>query len=241
VEAASVRIIPGDTDTAPDAGPASLSRNITVVTKLVERACLAIRKQRFRDPLPITVRRACRPVKTPSWNNGLNGSNRSGGSGGFIDFIDQNALAHLGWGAAVVEVEIEPVEYVPRIRGVWLGVDGGKILAEGRARRSLKFAVVQALGWASREKIAYDEGRIPDRQIRSYDIPNPRDIPPIQIDFIWTEAALPKGIGELPYSCVPAAYVQAVSQAVDHPFTGIPLTARDIWDAEQAKRPEGVL
>jgi CO/xanthine dehydrogenase Mo-binding subunit len=67
----------------------------------------------------------------------------------------------LGWGAAVVEVEINPIEYTPQIRGAWLGIDGGKILSEKRARRSLRASSVQALGWASGEQLFYREGVIP--------------------------------------------------------------------------------
>jgi CO/xanthine dehydrogenase Mo-binding subunit len=223
IEAGMVRVIGGSTDEVPDPGPASLSRNSTVVTHLVERACNAIRKQRFRDPLPITVRRGCRPGKLPNWEGKP---------------LDQNALNRLSWGTAVVEVEIDPIEYVPKIRGVWLGVDGGRILSESRARRSLTFSVIQALGWASREKIRYEAGRIPPEEVNNYDIPAPAEIPPIHIDFIWNDTVNSKGIGELPFSCVPAAYVQAVSQAMDYPFEKIPLTGKDIWEAEKSKEKE---
>jgi CO/xanthine dehydrogenase Mo-binding subunit len=226
VEAAAVRVTANDTDSAPDSGPSSLSRNSTVITRLVERACTAIRKQRFRDPLPITVRRTCRPGKIPNWEGKP---------------LDQNALGHLSWGTAVVEVEIDQIEYTPKIRGAWLGVDGGRILSEERARRSLTFSVVQALGWASREKIFYEEGRIPSEQVYDYDVPAPGEIPPVHIDFIWNDTVNPKGIGELPFSCVPAAYVQAVSQAMDHPFEKIPLTGKDIWEAEKLKGTEEAL
>jgi CO/xanthine dehydrogenase Mo-binding subunit len=117
-------------------------------------------------------------------------------------------------------------------------VDAGKVLSEERARRSLKFSTIQALGWASREQLAYVDGQIPLRHIYDYDIPSLPDIPPVHIDFVWSDAASPKGIGELPFSCIPAAYVQAVSQAVDHPFEKIPLTARDIWEALALKKQE---
>jgi CO/xanthine dehydrogenase Mo-binding subunit len=221
-----IRVRANGTDRVPDSGPSSLSRNVTVITKLVERACAAIRKQRFRDPLPITVRRSCHPLKAPGWEERP---------------YDQTALSHLGWGAAVVEVEIDPVEYIPKIRGAWLGVDGGKILSEARARRSLKFSIIQALGWASRENLAYEEGQIPLKYIYDYDIPSPQDIPPIFIDFLWTDTVNPKGIGELPFNCIPAAYVQAVSQAMDHHFEKIPLTSKDIWEAGKLKEQEKVL
>jgi CO/xanthine dehydrogenase Mo-binding subunit len=217
LETGAVRVISDTTDGIPDSGPACLSRNVTVITHLVERACGIIRKQRFRDPLPITVRRSYHPAKAAGWGRP----------------VDQNALTHLSWGAAVVEVEIDPVEYNPRIRGAWLGIDGGRILSEGRARRSLKLGAVHALSWASREELIYEEGGIPDGYVHNYSILSPREIPPIHIDFIWNDTVNPKGIGELPFNCLPAAYVQAVSQAMDYPFEKIPLTAKDVWDVKK--------
>jgi CO/xanthine dehydrogenase Mo-binding subunit len=219
-----IRVIRGGTDTAPDSGPACLSRGITVVTQLVELAAAAIRKQRFRDPLPITVRRSCKCAYVPPW-------------GAETGRIDRNAFSHAGWGAAVVEVEIDPVEYTPNIRGVWMSLDGGKILSQRRAWRSARFSIIQALGWASRERLSYEEGRIPDGQFLAYDLPNLREIPPIHIDFIFNETASPKGIGDIPFNCVPAAFAQAVSQAADHHFAQLPVTARDIWDAGKFGRP----
>jgi CO/xanthine dehydrogenase Mo-binding subunit len=225
-----LRVVSDTTDGAPDSGPASLSRNIAIITKLVERSCIAVRKQRFRDPLPITVTRSYRPGKTAPWGGGQNPP--------LLRQIDPNALTHLGWGAAVVEVEIDSVEYIPKIRGIWLGIDGGRILSETQARRSLKSAAIQALGWASREEVNYLEGEIADLLIHNYAIPAPAETPPIRIDFLWNDTAMPKGVGELPFHCVPAAYVQAVSQAMDHPFARIPLTSRDIWEAGKLKKPE---
>ncbi|MDR2186125.1 MAG: xanthine dehydrogenase family protein molybdopterin-binding subunit [Treponema sp.] len=218
LEAGAVRVVSDNTEGVPDSGPACLSRNVTVITHLVERACGVIRKQRFRDPLPITVRRSYHPARAAGWGERP---------------VDQNVLTHLSWGAAVAEVEIDPVEYSPRIKGVWLGIDGGRILSESRARRSLKLGAIHALSWASREELVYEEGRIPDAYFHNYSILSLREIPPIHIDFIWNDTVNPKGIGELPFNCIPAAYVQAVSQAMDYPFEKIPLTAKDVWDAKK--------
>lgn len=230
IEAGKVRVLARNTADSPDSGPASLSRNVTILTKLVERCCLAIRKQRFRDPLPITVRRVSRPLK----NSGLVESFPVPEG----RLFDSGSLSQLSWGAAVVEVEIDPAEYAPKIRGAWLGIDGGRILSETRARRCLKASVVQALGWASRERLEYIDGRIDKAQIDAYDIPKPCDIPPIAIDFLWNDTGESKGIGELPFGCIPAAYVQAVSQAMDHPFETIPLGAAEIWEAEKLRKTE---
>jgi CO/xanthine dehydrogenase Mo-binding subunit len=120
-----------------------------------------------------------------------------------------------------------------------MSLDGGKILSQRKAWQSVRFSVIQALGWASRERLSYEEGSIPAGQFPVYDLPNLQEIPPINIDFIWNNAAPPKGIGDVPFNCVPAAFVQAVSQAVDHPFERLPVTARDIWDTGKFRRAAG--
>ncbi|MDR0878739.1 MAG: molybdopterin-dependent oxidoreductase [Treponema sp.] len=224
IEPGMVKIIP---DGSADSGPASASRNITVLTGLVEKCCAAIRKQRFRDPLPITVRKICRPAK---------GGGSLPNAAGKIP--DANCFAHPGWGAAVVEIEIDTIEFFPRVRGAWLGIDGGKILSENRARRSIKTSAVQALGWACREQLVYIDGAIPAESFAEYSIPSPVEIPPIHIDFIWNDTEESKGIGDLPFNCLPAAYLQAVTQAMDHHFQNIPLRPRELWEAAKLRKKE---
>jgi CO/xanthine dehydrogenase Mo-binding subunit len=120
-----------------------------------------------------------------------------------------------------------------------MSVDGGKIIAEDRARKSLKESAVQALGWAYQEHINYVNGIIPMDQYDNFNIPNPSEIPPIGIEFITNGQNESKGIGDLPFTCIPAAYLQAVSQAMDYHFQSIPLKALDIWYAGVAKRKKG--
>jgi CO/xanthine dehydrogenase Mo-binding subunit len=211
---------------SPDSGPLTLSRTITVLAKLVEQACQVIGKKRFRAPLPISVRKTVRPSPNPAWDAcfpPLRGA------------PDHNGFTRPGWASAIVEVEIDPVEYIPRIRGIWMSVDGGKIIAEDNARKSLRESAMQALGWAHREQINYDHGAIPVKQYDNFDIPNPAEIPPITIDFIRGDHHEPKGIGDLPFTCIPAAYAQAVSQALDSHFQSIPLKEIDIWYASNKK------
>jgi len=207
---------------SPDSGPLTMSRAVTVLTKLLEQACLAISKKRFRNPLPLSVRKTARPQKNPAWDELFPRPENT---------VDHSGFARPGWASAIVEVEIDPVEYLPRIRGVWMGVDGGKILAEDLARKNLKTSAVQALGWAYREQISYINGVIPVDHYENFDIPDPAQIPPINIEFIGNAQDEPKGIGDLPFSCIPAAYVQAASQAMDYHFQSIPLRAQDVWYA----------
>jgi CO/xanthine dehydrogenase Mo-binding subunit len=225
VEEDKVRVVSRNTALCPDSGPESLSRTIGSVTPLVEQSCQAIRNQRFRDPLPITVAESAGPPAAPR-NFPLKVPN-------------PGSLENPGWAAAVAEVEIEPRSYSPVIRGLWLAVEGGRILSEKQARRRLKLASIQALGWASGECLEYRRGALYPSNISAYGIPNPGEIPPIHIDFLWNDSAVPRGVGDLPFSCVPAAYIQAVSQAADYPFGKIPLRPAELWEILRDETPEG--
>ena len=207
---------------APDCGPSCASRNITTITKMVEKCCQAIRKQRFHDPLPISVRRSVRPQNGALWDGRFLPQGEKN--------IDISGFSKLGMAAAVVEVAIDMVECMPKIRGVWLGIDGGKIISRNRARRCITRSAAQALGWAFTENIEYIDGILPRYQYNNFALPSPAYIPPIHVEFISGSCPDPKGIGELPFTCIPAAFLQAVSQAMDYCFKSIPLKRREIWE-----------
>jgi len=219
-----VRII---SDNAPDCGPSCASRNITTVTGLVEKCCIAIRKKRFHDPLPITVSRSIKP-KTGAFYGGHFSGNA----------LNINGFLRPGQACAVVEISMDIVECVPKIRGIWLTVDGGKIISKHRAKRSLMRSATQALGWAFTEHIEYSGGILPGNQYDNFRIYSPVDIPPIHINFIESSSKETKGIGELPFTCIPAAFLQAVSQAMDHDFKSIPLKKKEVWKMVQLKNSE---
>jgi len=221
VEAENVRVNGED---GMEAGPAVMSRKTTALAELVERACLAIRGLRFRDPLPISAKETAGPSENPEWSRlfRLPGG-EAPDCGGFL---------RPGAAAAVVEVEIDPVEYVPRIRGVWLAVDGGRVFREDRACRGLRLSVIQALGWAYRERPGYVAGRVPEGGFEGFDIAGASEIPPIEIDFVRGSSEKPRGVGDLPFACVPAAYLQAVSQVMGRHFRSIPLKAQDIREGD---------
>lgn len=214
----SIRVV---STAGPDSGPACLSRNVAIITRLAERCCTAIRRQHFRDPLPITVRRFYHGAKAPAWDQAP---------------CDENAFASLSWGSAVVEAEFDPVTYLPRVRGIWLAVDAGTILAEENARRVLRRLSLQALSGAAREKIEYDGSGKTEPGVYLPEAGEPA--PPIAIDFLWSDAS-PRGIGDLPFTVIPSAYAQALSQALGYPFTSYPVTPRDIWNALSALKTEG--
>ena len=203
-----------------DSGPSTTSRNFALLTILIEEACESIRRRRQKAPLPITVRKTARPQK----NQVLEERFPQGA-------LSSSGFTQPGWASAVVEVEFDPIGYLPRVRGIWMCVDGGKIFSDDKARKNLKTSIIQALGWAYMEQISYIDGMIPADQFENFDIPGHSEIPRIVIEFINRDSEDPKGIGDLPFSCVPAAFTQAVSQAAGCHFRTIPLKAQDIFSA----------
>ena len=217
VEPKNINIINNAND-APDSGIYTFSRNITGFTQLFEKCCNSIRSLRFRDPLPITVKRSIKEKKVTGWTG---------------EKISSDAFSNPAWGSAVVEAEIDPDTFIPGIRGIWLIADCGKIYSREKARQTLETGIIEALGWTRSEQIHYIEGQIPARYTQNYNIPSITDIPPIHIEFLESDSEVPRGIGELALNCIPAAYVQALSQAMDYHFNKIPLDSRDIWNAAQ--------
>jgi CO/xanthine dehydrogenase Mo-binding subunit len=229
IDADKVRVNTGPD--AQDAGPSSASRNITELTKLLKRSCTDISNKRFRDPLPIVVRKTVAPKRNSQWESVLAPPQGK--------MIDASGFASPACAATVVEVEIDLLEFAPRVRGIWICIDGGRILNEESARRSVKISSIQALGWASRERLEYIDGSLTREQFESYNILEPLNIPSIGIEFLQDANGEAKGIGELPFTCIPAAFLQAASQAADVEFETIPLLPRDIWEARKKRKEDG--
>ncbi|MCL2066569.1 MAG: molybdopterin-dependent oxidoreductase [Treponema sp.] len=231
IEPGMVHII--NTFDAPDCGPSCASRNITVITSLIESCCLAIRQQRFRDPLPITIRATVDSENSPSWKEIFKPL--------VENEINTSGFSKPGLAAAVVEVEIDPVQYIPIIRGVWISVYGGKIINMDYAKRNLTAGAAQALGWSYGEIINYEDGTLSRNQFKKFTIPDAGSIPQVNIDFHHDNSKEARGIGELPFNCIPSAFLQAVSQAADHHFSSIPLLKDDIWKALNKEKEMEIL
>jgi len=118
VDPAAVQIEPTDTSVTPDSGPAVLSRNVTIVSRLIAACCQAIQKQRFRAPLPMEISR-----------------NRHGGRGRRWDVENFKGVpfSPLSWASCVAEIELNTVTYRIDIRGLWISLNLGSVLDERTA------------------------------------------------------------------------------------------------------------
>jgi len=210
----SVSIAPPDTDRSPNSGPLTLSRGITVINRLVERVCTAIQKKRFRDPLPLTARAVYRLPKPVRWEEG---------------HVSGQPLEGAAWGGAVVEVELDPWTLEIRPVGVWICADGGRIVAPARAEASLRVAAASAVSLCLRERLPAESEHISDESFFEYGILGANELPPIHVELLQGDKRdESKGIGELPFNTVPAAFLAALSQAAGMAFHTIPVQPADL-------------
>ncbi|MFP4375911.1 MAG: xanthine dehydrogenase family protein molybdopterin-binding subunit [Spirochaetales bacterium] len=202
-----VRIEPPQTDAVPDSGPSTLSRNVVVITRLIEQAANAIQKQRFRKPLPIEVRKASKQNKATAFD---------------YERLTGSPYGEVAFGAAAVEVTVDPITFETSVDNLWLAVDAGRILDEAETRRNLEMSVHQALEWSTHEIVSFRIGAIDPRSYLAYRNINEPILPQIAIDVRPSPEKGTLGIGDLPQSCVPAALAAAVSQATGRYMDQVP-------------------
>ncbi|MDR2658626.1 MAG: molybdopterin-dependent oxidoreductase [Spirochaetaceae bacterium] len=143
--------------------------------------------------------------------------------------------------ASIVELEIDKVDFSAKIRGVWMSVCTGRLDDKQAMRRKLLQNIICALGWTAFEKLEYKDGQIDESAYFNYRIPPPSAIPRINIFLSerGSKEEYPEVISGLPYCVIPAAYLQALTQACDHHFESIPVFSRDIWELLQKQLLSG--
>ena len=209
LETDAVSIEPPSTGDAPNSGPSVLSRNVTVVASLVERACQTVKRKRFREPLPIVARAAARVANPLVWE--------PEGAEGY-------PYGDAALGGAVVEVELDAFSLEPRATGIWIAAAPGRIHDERHARRTLENAAILALAQSAWERLDPSPAGLDDEAFAGYPLMPLAAAPPVAIEFLAEGRRAPaRGIGELPFDCVPAAYANAVALAAGARFDELPL------------------
>lgn len=206
----SIEIVRGDTTILPNSGPSFLSNDLSIMTNLVEKCCMGIKKHRFQKPLPIIEKRSFKSPGKEVWNSEK------------LKGMPFNALS---WGAAVVEIELDPVFLYPIIRGVWTIFDIGRIHNIEAARSAGEAEIYESLNWVS------GGSQLFRTNIDFIDIEEnvKKDLPEINIDFIINSKRSSGGISQLPDTIIPSAFVQAISQASGIYFDTIPVTPEIVF------------
>lgn len=190
-----------------NSGPRIFSRGVTLIPRAILSCCEAIQRQRFREPLPIQIRRVVRMPR----------SARNPGE----------ALRSIG--GATVEVSIIPATMRVQVRSVTMVVAAGRILDRGAAEAELRRGIYQALSWALHEGFP-DPARLGDATMRRGYLPDNEGITPrIRVVLLPAQRKEgPAGLGELPFLSIPAALTSALSQATGLFLDSVPTRTGDI-------------
>lgn len=194
-----VHISASDTAAVPDAGPAVLSRNITVIRTLIEKAAGAIQRRRFRAPLPIAIKRSFKLPKSVTWDtNTLKGS-----------------LFHrLTWAVWVVEVSYDPVLLRTTIQNIWGVLDCGRVLDARAARGALEEEIYTALGHLTGTSILPPAHQTVPISIEFRETSSREEV---------------RGLTNAARSGVIAAFLSAAEQASDQALHTLPVTDRALF------------
>jgi len=210
IEPSDIKIETTSTSLVPDSGPSLFSRNITIIIQLIEKCCNAIKKSRFRLPLPIEVKRSFRLPRTNGWDP---------------ETFSGNPFPVVSWGSAVVETETDPINLVTSVRGVWLAADCGKILNKELAASEIESEVYRSIisSTAKPPVKKYAETGIP--LIPAQPVMNI----PIHVLFIDSKETKPGGLGELPDSLIPAALIESISNAMNINQNSLPSSPEQLF------------
>jgi CO/xanthine dehydrogenase Mo-binding subunit len=171
---------------------------------------MGIKKHRFQKPLPIIEKRSFKSPGKNVWDaKKLKG-------------MPFNALS---WGAAIVEVELNPVFLRPVIKGIWTIFDIGRIYDLKAARSAGEAEIHESLNWVSGESKYFYPKMTPNIMEETEKM----NLPRISIDFITDSKRSSGGISQIPDTIIPSAYVQAVSQASGSHLSSIPVTPEIIF------------
>jgi CO/xanthine dehydrogenase Mo-binding subunit len=142
--------------------------------------------------------------------------------------------------AQIAEVQVDTETGEVDLTTFTTAHDVGTILNPIAHQGQIEGAVMQGIGYALREEVVYDEGRVSTLSFGEYKISNARDIPELRTVLVPSESGGPtpyggKAIGEQPVSAVAPAIVNAVLDAVGISITDLPVTAEKVYRAMQAR------
>jgi CO/xanthine dehydrogenase Mo-binding subunit len=251
VDIDDVKVVNGDSETAPYAGASGGSKITYTVGRAVERAARDARRQLLAiagaelEASPEDLEIADRAVRVRGMPDRALPIARLAklcmqfgakyepvfgrGQSATIDRSPAFA-AHLA------EVEVDTETGGVRVLRHLVAQDVGRAINPAAVEGQIQGAVAQGMGWALLERMPYDErGQLLSATLMDYALPQSDQAPPVET--VLVEIASDhgpfgaKGVGEPPVVAAPAAIANAVAAAVGRRFTDLPITAEAVLRA----------
>jgi CO/xanthine dehydrogenase Mo-binding subunit len=148
------------------------------------------------------------------------------------DTYTGDAYGAFAWAAYIAEVEVDLRTFGTRVIDFVAVQEIGRVLNRTLATGQIAGGVVQGIGWALMEDVAWRDGAMANGQLTNYIIATSDDVPPIRVHSLEHPypdgAGGAKGIGELPIDGPAPAVINAVADALSAELVAepavIPLT-----------------
>ncbi len=152
----------------------------------------------------------------------------------------QAAADRIGWGRAgegaggiacgfekgsyvgtAVRLSIE--QSAVRLHRIVCAFDCGAVVNPGGLENQVQGALVQGIGGALFEAVAFDGGRVTNAALSQYRVPRFRDVPPIEVISVEPKGAPSVGAGETPIIALAPAIAGAVFRATGRRVRSLPI------------------
>jgi len=142
--------------------------------------------------------------------------------------------------AQIVEVEVDPETGVLEVKRAVGALDVGRAVNPYEVEGQMEGGLVQGLAWAWMEEMQFADGRMLNTHLSDYRLPTAQDLPPIESVYLEVPSERGpfgvKGIGEPPIVPTPAAVHAAIYDAIGVWVNDLPATPERIWRAIQQQR-----
>jgi CO/xanthine dehydrogenase Mo-binding subunit len=147
-----------------------------------------------------------------------------------------NRVSSPMFAAHLARVAVDPETGEVRVLDYLAAQDVGRAINPAEVEGQIHGGVVQGIGWALCEGMAYDQhGQLLTATLMDYALPHSQDAPTITPLLVEIPSALgpfgAKGVGEPPVVPVAAAIANAIKDAVGVRMTQLPMTPERVFDA----------
>jgi CO/xanthine dehydrogenase Mo-binding subunit len=241
-----VRVVVGDTDTAPRDGGMRASRMTYVAGNAIMQACEKLR-QRLLDQAARMLE--CRADEI-EFDNGRFSLRQDPGQQVALRRVVAQATERLEVMvyedypypedisyicAQVAEVEVDPDTGAVRVHRVVSAHDVGTIINPVTHQGQIDGATIMGMGQGMMEELVMDGGKVTNNNLGDYKLPSVKDIPELRTVLIKTTGGVgpldSKPIGEFANNGPPAAIANAIADAVGVRLFELPVKAEKIYQA----------
>jgi CO/xanthine dehydrogenase Mo-binding subunit len=241
-----VRVIVGDTDSAPRDGGMRASRMTYVAGQAIMQACETLRK----NLLDQAARMLECGAEEIEFDGGKFYLRQDPGQQLTLRRVVAQATEHLQVTvyedypypedisyicAQVAEVEVDPETGSVQVRRVVSAHDVGTIINPITHQGQIDGATIMGMGQGVMEELVMDEGKVTNNNLGDYKMPTIRDIPELKTVLVKSTGGVgpldSKPIGEFANNGPPAAIANAVADAVGVRLFELPVKAEKIYQA----------